>query len=272
MVAVEPAREQWPHATVAPLTIVVDDVHVVYEVYEDRKPSLRQLVADRFRPRACRRIHAVRGVSFTARAGEAIGVVGRNGSGKSTLLRAIAGLLPPTSGAVYASTDPTLLGVGSALHPDLSARRNVFLGGLALGMTRREVTERFAEIVEFAGVADFLDMPLRTYSSGMSARLHFAIASAVVPRTLLIDEALAVGDEDFKEKSAARIRELLADAATVFLVSHNLEAILDISTRVLWMEQGEIVADGDPATVVAAYRSGPRSSSELEPGHIVREP
>jgi teichoic acid transport system ATP-binding protein len=241
-------------------TVVVDDVHVVYRVYEDRKPSLRQLVADRFRPRAYRQIHAVRGVSFTARAGEAVGVIGRNGSGKSTLLRAMAGVLPPTDGAVYAHAEPTLLGVGAALHPDLSARRNVFLGGLALGLSRRQIAEQFDEIVAFAGVTDFLDVPLRAYSSGMSARLHFAIASAVAPEVLLIDEALAVGDEDFRQKSEARIRELLQQAGTVFLVSHNLDAIVKICTRVLWMEQGRIVVDGDPAPVVETYRRTQRRS------------
>ena len=118
-------------APVGLATVVVDDVHVTYRVYEDRSPSLRQLVSSRFRPRTYREIHAVRGVSFTACAGEAVGLIGRNGSGKSTLLRAMAGLLPPTSGAVFAHTDPTLLGVGAALHPELSGRRNVFLGDLA---------------------------------------------------------------------------------------------------------------------------------------------
>jgi teichoic acid transport system ATP-binding protein len=235
------------------LTLVVEDVHVTYRVYEDRRPTLRQFVVRGFRGRPYREIHAVRGVTFTARAGESIGVIGRNGSGKSTLLRAIAGLLPVNTGAVYARGEPALLGVGAALQPLLSGRRNIILGGLALGLTRGEIEARADEIIDFAGLRGAIDLPLKTYSSGMRARLHFALASAVVPDVLLIDEALAVGDRDFQKRSKERIGELTAQAGAVFFVSHSMKAVTDICERALWLQDGRIVADGPAAEVVKKY-------------------
>lgn len=236
-------------------TLVASDVHVTYRVYEDRKPSLRQLIASGFRPRAFREIHACRGISLTTFPGEVIGVIGRNGSGKSTLLRTLAGLMPPTRGVVRARSEPTLLGVGAVLNSELSGRRNIYLGGLALGISRKELDSRFHEIVRFAGLEQFIDMPLRTYSSGMAARLHFAIASTVVPDILLIDEALAVGDEDFRHKSEQRIVELRERAGTVMIVSHSLGVIASTCTRGIWIDEGEVRLDGDPEAVIDAYKS-----------------
>lgn len=240
-------------------TVVVEDVQVTYRVYEDRHPTLRKLISGGFRGRSFREIPAVRNVSLTSYAGEAIGIIGRNGSGKSSLLRAMAGLIPPTGGAIFARTEPTLLGVSAALHPELSGRRNVILGGLALGMSRKEISVRFDDIVGFAGLSEFIDMPLRTYSSGMAARLHFAVASALSPEVLLIDEALSVGDEEFRRRSSARIEELRESAGTVFLVSHGLDTIVKSCTRVVWMERGEIVGQGDPEDVVNGYRAAVNS-------------
>jgi teichoic acid transport system ATP-binding protein len=234
-------------------TIVLEDLHVTYRVYEDRKPSLRQLIASRFKSREYREILAVRGVTLTARAGEAIGLIGPNGSGKSTLLRAVAGLMPPTKGQVYARSQPTLLGVGAALQPALSGRRNIELGGLALGMTRAELAECIDDIIDFSGLRKSIDLPLKTYSSGMRARLHFAVATAVKPDILLIDEALAVGDRDFRKRSEQRIRELQEHAGTIFLVSHSMKSIRDVCNRVIWLQDGAIVQDGDPRSVVRAY-------------------
>ncbi len=240
--------------------VVVRDVHVIYRIYGDgQRPTLRRLVARRFQPRPAREVHAVRGVNFTLQQGEALGLIGRNGSGKSTLLRAVAGLLPATSGEIYARQTPVLLGVGAALHPELSGRRNIFLGGTALGMPRAEIERRFDEIVEFSGLGEFIDMPLRAYSSGMQARLQFSIATAVTPDVLLIDEALAVGDEEFKRRSEARMRELLGQAGAILLVSHSMEAVADMCTRVLWLDRGEIVRDGEPGEVIAAYRHATRA-------------
>lgn len=234
------------------VTVLLDDVHVTYRIYQDRRPSLADLFSGK-RERRFREIHAVRGINLTAHAGEAIGLIGRNGSGKSTLLKALAGLLPTNSGEVWATSQPSLLGVGAALQPNLSGRRNVHLGGLALGLSSREIEAKTDDIIRFAGLEDFADLPLKAYSSGMRARLHFSIATSVQPEILLVDEALAVGDGAFKRKSEQRITELLDGAGTVFLVTHSLGAITDICTRVVWIDHGKLVADGDPHEVVAEY-------------------
>jgi teichoic acid transport system ATP-binding protein len=190
-----------------------------------------------------------------AREGDAIGLVGRNGSGKSTLLRCVAGLVQPTSGAVYTRAHPRLLGVNAALIRELTGERNVVLGCLALGMSPREIKRRYAEIVDFAGLDGFMDLPMRTYSSGMAARLTFAIATSTSPDILLVDEALATGDADFRRRSEERIRQLRESAGTVFLVSHALMTIERTCNRVLWVDKGELRMDGDTASVLAAYRA-----------------
>lgn len=242
--------------------VVARDVHLTYYVYPDQqRPTLRRLVARRFKPREVEEVRAVRGVSFTVMKGEAVGLIGPNGSGKSTLLRVVAGLLPAVKGEVYAQDVPVLLGVGAALHPELSGRRNVYLGGTALGMTRDEVEARFDEIVDFAGVRDAIDRPFRTYSSGMQARLQFSVATAIEPDVLLIDESLSVGDERFRKKSEERMRGLLGGAGAIMLVSHSMGSIRDMCDRVLWMQEGEIVMDGDPVEVIEAYT---KSSAEQQ--------
>lgn len=243
--------------------VVVRDLHVRYDVYSDgQRPTLRRLIARRFQPRPAQSVHAVRGVNFTVHQGEALGVIGPNGSGKSTMLRAISGLLPATSGEIYAQSTPVLLGVGAALHPELSGRRNVYLGGTALGMTRAEVDDGYDEIVAFAGLEGFMDLPLRTYSSGMAARLQFAVATAVVPDILMIDEALAVGDEDFRRRSRERMSEVLDSAGTVLLVSHGMASVKEICSRALWLEQGQIVRDGPADEVVDAYQEESQRRSQ----------
>lgn len=236
-------------------TLRVEDVHVTYRVYEDHKPTLRKLVVQRFQRRAYREVLAVRGVTFTGYAGESIGLIGRNGSGKSTLLKAVAGLMSTTKGVVSAHGEPTLLGVNAALNAALSGRRNILLGGLAIGMSRSEIERRADDIIDFAGIRDHIDMPMRTYSSGMRARLQFSIASAVMPEVLLIDETLAVGDADFQKRSSQRVRELREHAGTVIVVSHSMSVIREMSTRVMWLEAGRIVADGAPNQVIPAYEA-----------------
>ena len=225
-------------------SVVVDDLHVVYRVYEDVRPTLRKFVARGFRPRPHVAIHALRGVSFTAYPGEAIGVIGRNGSGKSTLMSSLAGLLPAASGAVYAASQPVLLAVGAALQAELSGRRNILIGASALGIPRSEIVAAMDGIIEFTGLRDSMDRPLKTYSSGMAARLQFGIASAVRPDILLIDEALATGDAEFARRSHARIREVVDEAGTVFVVSHSSESIATLTKRVIWVDAGRIEYDG----------------------------
>lgn len=258
-------------------TVIVDDVHVVYQVHGtqgDRgntATAMGRLLLRRRSPRV-REVHAVRGVSFVAYRGEAIGMIGVNGSGKSTLLLTIAGLLPPTRGCVYTAGQPSLLGVNAALMNDLTGERNIVLGCLAAGMSRAEIRDRFDEIVEFSGVnahGDFISLPMRTYSSGMSARLRFAIAAAKTHDVLLIDEALATGDAEFRRRSEARIRELREEAGTVFLVSHSLGVLRETCPRTIWVDNGVVVADGDTAAVVDAYeaRHDPDALAERLPIH-----
>ena len=235
-------------------TVIADRLDVTYRVYADSQPKLRKVFVGQTQHREYQEVRAVRNVSFATEAGEAVGIIGHNGSGKSTLLRAIAGLVPSTGGRVYASSIPVLLGVAAALEPDISGRRNIYLGGTALGISREELEERFDDIVEFAGLEEFIDLPLRAFSSGMRSRLQFAIATARTPEILMVDEALSTGDGEFKDRSDARIREMIAEAGTVFLVSHSLKSITDVCTRALWLDHGELIADGDPELVVGAYQ------------------
>lgn len=236
------------------LTLRATGLDVTYRVYEDRRPRLREVVAGRGARPNHREIRAVRGVDVEAREGEAIGVIGHNGSGKSTLLRTLAGLLPPTAGEVFAVEQPMLMGVSAALRPAASGRRNILLGGLALGLSSDEVRERMPEVIEFTGLENFIDLPIRTYSSGMRARLYFAIGTMIRPRILLVDEALAVGDEEFRDRSKERVDELLDEAGTVFLISHSPTAINSICNRCLWMHGGRIRADGEPEDILDQYR------------------
>jgi teichoic acid transport system ATP-binding protein len=238
---------------VAEPTVIVDDLHVVYRVYGaggDRgtaSTALFRIIGRKTRP-TIREVHAIRGISFVAYRGDAIGIIGRNGSGKSTLLRAIAGLLPPEQGTVYTTCDASLLGVNAALLEDLTGERNVVLGCLAMGMTKKEIKTKYAEIVAFSGVEDFINLPMKTYSSGMGSRLRFAIAAAKDYEILLIDEALATGDAEFRVKSHARIDELRNKAGSVFLVAHDLEEVEDTCNRVIWLDSGTIIEQGEDVT------------------------
>ena len=244
-------------------TVVVDDVHLTYRIHgttggKGNAPAALDRVLRRETSPKVREVHALKGVSLVARRGEAIGLIGSNGSGKSTLLLTIAGLLPPTTGAVYTDGQPSLLGVNAALMKDLTGERNVILGCLAAGMSRAEAKAKYDDIVEFSGLnrrGDFMSLPMRTYSSGMSARLRFAIAAAKDHDVLLIDEALATGDAAFRRRSEARIKELRANAGTVFLVSHSLGVVRETCERTIWLESGEIIADGATADVVDAYEA-----------------
>ncbi len=243
-------------------TVVVDDLHVVYRVHSGggrgNAPAALLRAIRRQPPRTAtlHEVRAVRGVSFAAYRGEAVGILGRNGSGKSTLLRAIAGLLPPAKGAVYTEGQPSLLGVNAALMNDLTGERNIVLGCLAMGLTPAEVAAKFEEVVEFSGVdEEFIGLPMSTYSSGMAARLRFAIASAKTHDVLLIDEALATGDADFRKKSERRIAELREAAGTVFLVSHTLDVVRTTCQRAIWLEKGTVTMDGAVGDVIEAYEA-----------------
>ncbi|MFD3998285.1 ABC transporter ATP-binding protein [Streptomyces sp. NPDC058583] len=250
--------------TTAPTpTVVVDGVHITYTVNGGgaggrgaATAALSRMLRRGEKRPAGRRVHAVKGVSFVAYRGEAIGLIGSNGSGKSTLLKAIAGLQPVERGQVYTDGQPSLLGVNAALMNDLTGERNVILGGLAMGMSRTEVRERYDEIVDFSGINekdDAISRPMGTYSSGMGARLRFSIAAAKSHDVLLIDEALSTGDARFRRRSRRRIDELRAEAGTVFLVSHSNSTITETCERALWLEAGTLRMDGPAREVVAAY-------------------
>jgi len=260
--AAEPAPAREP-------TVVVDDVDLTYRIIGGAMrggapAALRRMLLREETP-GQRFVQAVRGVSLTAYRGEAIGLIGPNGSGKSTLLRAIAGLMAPSRGVVWTRGQASLLGVAAAMMGKMSGEQNIVLGCLAIGMTPAEIAEEYESICEFAGIGDFVHLPISTYSSGMGARLRFAIAAARAPDILLIDEALATGDAQFRRRSEKRILELREQAGTVFLVSHGLGIIRESCNRTIWLERGEIVLDGDTNTVVDAYEDrhnqGGRSST-----------
>lgn len=245
------------------LSLLVNDLHVTYRVFGAKKvghgPQRKQGFFQKLLRRGAsqpvvREVKAVRGITFSAKHGEAIGIIGVNGSGKSTLLRAIAGLIPPASGTVHVASSPALLGVNAVLMKDLTGERNIMIGALALGLTTKEVNERYQEIVDFADLGDFVNLPMKAYSSGMGARLRFAISASAVPDILMIDEALATGDAAFRAKSKAKMDAVREQAGTVFLVSHSLGTIQSMCSRVLWVHEGKLVMDGDPKEVCGRYK------------------
>jgi lipopolysaccharide transport system ATP-binding protein len=200
-------------------------------------------------------IVALDGVSFEVGRGEAFGVVGGNGSGKSTLLKVVAGILKPTSGTVAVDGRvAALIELGAGFHPEISGRENVYVNASILGLTRRQVDERFDRIVAFSGLEDFIDEPVKNYSSGMYVRLGFAVAVHTEPDVLLVDEVLAVGDEAFAHRCLTRIEEMLADGCTLLFVSHSLDLMEELCDRVLWLDRGRPRELGDPRRVVDAYR------------------
>lgn len=234
------------------IAISCRDVEIEYLVR-----GRRNTVRDRLRGSISggRTIHAVKGIDLEIAVGESVGVIGPNGSGKSTLLRTMAGLLPPTRGEVLVRTMPALLGVNSALRPRMTGRRNIQIGLLAQGVRRAQVAELEDEVIAFSELGDFIDYPMDTYSTGMRARLHFAIATAITPEILLIDEALAVGDRQFREKSASRFDEHKRNAGTIVIVSHVLGELRRSCQRVVWMDKGTIVDDGPTEEVLERYEA-----------------
>ena len=237
------------------IRIRVEDVSVTYRTSLEKRPTLRNtLVRLGRRQRVVREIPAVKNVSFEVPHGKVMGVVGANGAGKSTLMRTVAGILPPTSGRVEVNGRvSTLLSLGVGFNRKLTGRQNVVLGGLAAGLTRAELAEKYDEIVDFAELEDFMDMPMRTYSSGMYGRLAFAVAVTMEPEILLIDEALSVGDARFRKKSFRKMRELCGEDRTILLVSHALGSIKELCDQAIWIHKGELRMWDEPDAVVDAY-------------------
>jgi teichoic acid transport system ATP-binding protein len=248
--------------------VVVDGVQMRYRVASSEiAAKVEKGSGPRFLRRAVRQsnmvtVRALNELSLVVERGESVGIIGRNGSGKSTLMKIISGQSKPTSGAVYASSTPIMLGVNAALVQDLSGDQNVILGCLAMGMSRAEADNKFDSIVELSGLEKSIHLPMKSYSSGMSSRLRFAIAAAVDPEILLVDEALNTGDAQFADRSKLRMDELRRQAGCVFLVSHSLETITDMCTRVIWLDKGDLIMDGDPATAINAYQEFTRHLSK----------
>jgi lipopolysaccharide transport system ATP-binding protein/teichoic acid transport system ATP-binding protein len=239
------------------VSIRVEDVSVTYRTSFERAPTLRSTVLRLGRrERVVREIEALKNVSFEVSHGTVLGILGANGAGKSTLVRTVAGILPPTDGRVEVrGRVSTLLALGVGFNRDLSGRENVVLGGLAAGLTRDEMEAKYEEIVAFAELGDFMDLPMRTYSSGMYGRLGFSVAVNMDPDILLIDEALSVGDARFRRKSFEKMRELCSQARTIVLVSHSMSSISELCDEAIWMHHGELRMADEPDTVIEAYTS-----------------
>jgi len=242
------------------LSIRVEDVWLRYRTSYEPRPTLKGAMAQRFRRGPARRrqvrvVEAVKGVTFDVPNGSVLGIVGANGAGKSTLMRAMAGILAPSEGRILvAGRVSTLLALGVGFNGVLSGRENVILGGLAAGLSVDEVEARYEEIAAFADLPDgFIDMPMRTYSSGMYGRLAFAVSVHMDPDILLVDEALSTGDAAFKEKSMSKMRELVGQARTIVIVSHGLGTIKELCNAALWLHKGELIRSGTPDEVVDSY-------------------
>jgi len=220
-----------------------------------RLRTLKSLFVQRAPAAASEMVQALDGVSFDVERGELFSVVGGNGSGKSTLLKLISGILRPTSGSLEVDGRVTaLIELGAGFHPEISGRENVFIAASVLGLSRREIEARYEKIVEFSGLGDFLEEPVKNFSSGMYVRLGFAVAIHTDPEVLLVDEVLAVGDEAFAHRCIGKIEELLAAGRTVVFVSHALSMVEELSTRALWLDRGRARMIGEPRRVVDAYR------------------
>ncbi|MBN2114518.1 MAG: ABC transporter ATP-binding protein [Acidimicrobiia bacterium] len=236
--------------------IVARNLTVKFRPFSEKRPSLRQHGLAALR-RHETPVVAVDDVSLTVFRGEALGIIGSNGAGKTTLLRVLAGTLPPDTGEVevYGTQPPTMLSLGAGFNRKLSGRRNVYLGGMAAGLLKPQIDEMFDDIVAYSGLGDAIDRPAGTYSSGMFARLAFAVAIRRDPQILLLDEVFAVGDQAFKKKSAETMQQLLANAGTIVMVSHGLARLRRFCHRLAWMDQGRLIAMGPPDEIASRYLS-----------------
>jgi len=237
--------------------IKLENVGFTYRVLLNRTGSLKELFKEAVRGRV-RMIDyvALSGVSFELNAGEVVAIIGNNGAGKSTLLKILAGVLPPTEGkSVVNGTIAPMIELGAGFHPEMTGAENVLFYSVLMGRKTKNVQGRVAAIGEWAGVADHMDFPLRTFSSGMVARLAFAAATDEKADVLLVDEILSVGDAEFQKKSRARMDQLIASGAAVVLVSHDLTAVRELSTRTIWLEAGHVKMFGESKAVVDAYEA-----------------
>lgn len=238
------------------MRIRLQDVTQKYRVIRERPDSLREAFTKVLRHRTgVQEFCALTGISLEIHDGEVLGVIGRNGSGKSTLLKLIAGVYRPSVGNIEVNgTVAPLIELGAGFHADLTGRENIILNGLMLGLSRKEIEQREEAIIEFAELGDFIDSPVKQYSSGMFMRLAFAIATEVDPDILLVDEILAVGDAEFRERCDARIESFKRGGKTIIIISHDMGAIRTLCNRVILLDRGRVVADGAADEVVGQYQ------------------
>jgi len=258
---IEEHPEKTPEETTGPAEVIrVEGVSKLYRrtLPGDRLRTLKSALVGRSLATGLtpeESIAALETVDFAVHHGEAFGVIGGNGSGKSTLLKLVAGMLKPTTGRItVAGRVAALIELGAGFHPEISGRENVFINGAVLGLTRKQIERRYEEIVDFSGLGDFMEEPVKNYSSGMYVRLGFAVAVNTDPDVLLVDEVLAVGDEAFAHRCLRRIEEFLATGKTLLLVSHSLDLVEGVCDRVLWLENGKQRLVGEPRRVIDAYR------------------
>ena len=234
--------------------ILARDISKTYQLHRQGRKPLFSKTPDNS-------VKALNPLSFVASKGECIGVLGKNGSGKSTMMRLLSGIESPTTGEIYVRSRPTLLGVGAALQNQLSANTNIILGLLAMGLSKEEASSLRPEILQWTELSDAADRPIQTYSSGMRARLKFGISTAVPRDILLVDEALSTGDTSFTDKASERMQSFLDQAGTVMIVSHDSSTIRKFCNRVLWLHQGELLADGDVEYFTKTYLAWSRNTA-----------
>ena len=237
--------------------ITLDDVSMCFRMDANRTTNLKEwFVRWIKRQHKYEDFYALKHVNLQVERGEVMGILGRNGSGKSTMLKVVSGIYKPTSGkAVAAGRVAPMLELGSGFDQELSGRENVFLNGAILGFTEKYLQERYDEILAFSELGDFINMPLKTYSSGMMMRLAFSVATIIEPEILIVDEILGVGDAGFQRKSEERMKKLMSGGTTVLMVSHNMETIRELCDRVLWLDHGEIVELGPTQPVCDRYEA-----------------
>ena len=244
------------------IAIQLDNVTVRFRIPHEKIPTLQEYAIRWLKRRSVSftDFNALDNISFSIKQGETVGIVGANGAGKSTLLKVISRVIRPTQGRVFLrGRIAPLLELGAGFDYEMTGRENIFLNGAVLGFSRKEMATRLNRIVEFSGISDFIDAPIRTYSSGMVARLGFAVATDIQPEVLIIDEVLSVGDEKNKQKSSARISQYHNNGSTILIVSHNSTAIKQLCDRVIWLERGSIKMVGNANNIVDQYSPHPLS-------------
>ena len=238
--------------------IEVKNVSMRFRMANDRIGSIKEYAIAKLRGKLhYNEFEALKNVSFDVKRGEVMGLIGHNGAGKSTMLKVISGILKPSEGSVFVGGNVApMLELGSGFDYDMTGRENIFLNGAILGYTEEFLKKKYDEIIDFAELGQFIDVPLRNYSSGMIARLAFSVATMVVPEVLIVDEVLSVGDAEFQKKSRNRMMELMGGGTTVLFVSHDIDQIKEMCNRAVWLDHGEVKAFGDAQEIAEQYESG----------------